>query len=85
MTPDHEARANDAANLILEELRAAETVGECKAVSIKHAKTFARLQQVHPARAFHIINLASVRKGDFARWEERRKQQRNQEQQDLFS
>ena len=81
MKPDQEARANDAANIILEELRAAETVGECEAVSIKHAKTFARLQQVHPARAFHIINLASVRKGDFAR----AARAKNQQQQDMFT
>jgi hypothetical protein len=80
VTPDQESRANDAANIILEELRAAETVGKCEAVSIKHAKTFARLQQVHPARAFHIINLASVRKGDFAR----AARAKNQQQQDLF-
>ena len=67
MTPDQEARANDAANMILAELDAAQTANECVAVSRKHAKIFARLQEVHPVRALHIINLAGLRKRDFAR------------------
>ena len=80
MTPDQEARANDAANMILAELDAAQTADECEAVATKHAKTFARLQEVHPVRALHIINLAGLRKRDFTRAARRH----NQQQEDLF-
>jgi len=65
MTPDQEAAANDYANKILAELRAASTPAECAAISEKHAKAFARLQEVHPVRAIHIINLASMKKREF--------------------
>ena len=67
MTPDQEARANDAANKILDELDAAQTADECEAVATKHAKTFARLQEVHPVRALHIMNMAGLRKTEFNR------------------
>jgi hypothetical protein len=73
---DQERRANEYANKILDELRAAQTPDECAAVSDKHAKAFARLQSVHPVRAIHIVNLASMKKREFEMaW---------QEQTDLF-
>ena len=84
MTPDQEARANDAANMILAELDAAQTADECEAVAGKHAKTFARLQEVHPVRALHIMNLATLRKKDFTRAARAYDQQHNQQQEDLF-
>lgn len=62
---DQERRANDYANMILDELRAAQTPDECAAISDKHAKAFARLQDVHPVRAIHIVNLASMKKREF--------------------
>ena len=80
MTPDQEARANDAANLILHELAAAQTEDECEAIATKHAKTFARLQQVHNVRAIHIINLASMRKTAFNRAQDAA----NKQQMDMF-
>ena len=80
MTPDQEARANDAANLILHELAAAQTEDECEAIATKHAKTFARLQEVHPVRAIHIINLASMRKTAF----NRAARHHDQQQEDMF-
>ena len=67
VTPNQEARANDAANVILDELDAAQTADECEAVATKHAKTFARLQEVYPVRALHIMNLAGLRKTEFNR------------------
>ena len=84
MTPDQEARANDAANKILAELDAAQTADECESVATKHAKTFARLQEVHPVRALHIMNLAGLRKRDFTRAARRHNQQQDQQQEDLF-
>jgi hypothetical protein len=81
VTPDQEARANDAANMILAELDAAQTADECEAVATKHEKTFDRLQEVHPVRALHIINLATLRKRDFTRAYD---QQQDQQQEDLF-
>ena len=80
MTPSQEARANDAANMILAKLDAAQTTNECEAIAAKHAKTFARLQEVHPVRALHIMNLATLRKRDFTRAARRH----NQQQEDLF-
>jgi hypothetical protein len=80
VTPDQEARANDAANMILAELDAAQTADECEAVAGKHAKTFARLQEVHPVRALHIMNLAGLRKRDFTR----AARAYDQQQEDLF-
>lgn len=62
---DQERRANEYANLILAELRAAQTPDECAAISEKYAKAFARLQAVHPVRAMHIVNLASMKKKEF--------------------
>lgn len=66
MTPEQEDRANDAANKILAALRAASTPAECAAISAKAAKVFERLQEVHPVRAIHIVNLAEVKKQEFA-------------------
>ncbi len=66
MTLTQEAAANDAANKILAALRAAKTPAECAAISEKAAKTFARLQEVHPVRAIHIVNLAQMKKREFA-------------------
>jgi hypothetical protein len=80
VTPDQEARANDAANMILAELDAAQTADECEAIAAKHAKTFVRLQEVSPVRALHIMNLATLRKRDFTRAARRH----NQQQEDLF-
>jgi len=65
MTPEQEAAANVAANKIIRELTAAKTPEECEAISKRTAKIFARLQQVHPVRAIHIVNLAKVKKRDF--------------------
>jgi len=73
--------ANDAANKILAALRAARTPEECAAVSEKSAKTFARLQEVHPVRAIHIVNLASMKKKEF----EMQRKRKNQDQADLFA
>jgi hypothetical protein len=84
VTPDQEARANDAANKILAELDAAQTADECEAVAGKHAKTFVRLLEVHPVRALHIMNLAGLRKKDFTRAARAYDQQHNQQQKDLF-
>lgn len=67
MTPDQERRANEYANQVLAELRAASTPGECAEVSERHAKGFARLQEVYPVRAIHIVNLASMKKREFER------------------
>jgi hypothetical protein len=80
VTPEQEARANDAANMILAELDAAKTADECEAVSEKHTNIFARLKEVHPVRALHIMNLAGLRKRDFTRATRRH----NQQQEDLF-
>lgn len=73
--------ANDAANKILEELRAAQTLEECAAIGERTAKVFARLQEVHPVRAIHIVNLAQVKKREL----EMRKERENQAQADLFA
>ena len=66
MTPEQEDRANDYANAILAELRAASTPAQCAAISAKYAKAFERLQEVHPVRSIHIVNLAEVKKQEFA-------------------
>jgi hypothetical protein len=65
VTPEQEARANDYANAILAELRAASTPAQCAAISAKYAKAFERLQEAHPARAIHIVNLAEMKKREF--------------------
>jgi len=75
MTPDQERKANDAANAILAELDKAETPEECEAISEKHAKVFARLQQVHPVRAIHIVNLACLKKREFEQMKNRQAQE----------
>lgn len=62
---DQERRANEYANKILAQLRAAQTPDECAAISDKYAKVFARLQAAHPVRAIHIVNLASMKKREF--------------------
>jgi hypothetical protein len=80
VTPDQEVRANDSANMILAELDAAQTADECEAIAGRHAKTFARLQEVHPVRALHIMNLATLRKKDFTR----AARAYDQQQEDLF-
>jgi len=74
MTPDQEAKANDAANAILSELTAAKTPEECEAISQKYAKIFKRLQEVHPVRAIHIVNLACLKKREFERMKREEKQ-----------
>ncbi len=76
VTPDQEAKANQAANMILAELEAAKTPEECAAISEKHAKIFKRLEEVHPVRAIHIVNLAKMKKREFAEME--RKEQQKQ-------
>ena len=73
--------ANAAANKILAALRAAKTPEECAAISEKSAKTFARLQKVHPVRAIHIVNLAAMKKREFEEMEKRR----NKKQMDLWA
>lgn len=65
MTPEQEGRANDAANKILAELDAATSPQECAEIGERHAKIFARLQEVHPVRAIHIVNLAKMKKREF--------------------
>lgn len=76
MTPEQEAKANAAANDILQSLRDAKTPEECAEIGQRTSKIFARLQEVHPVRAIHIINLANMRKRDFDRErEQKRKQQ----------
>lgn len=80
MTPEQEAKANDAANKILAELEDAKTPEECADISRKHAKIFERLQAVHPVRAIHIVNLASMRKREF----EQMQKKKNQEQAELW-
>jgi len=67
MTPEQEKAANEAANKILAALRAARTPEECEEIGRKSAKVFARLQEVHPVRAIHIVNLADVKKREFAK------------------
>lgn len=80
MTPEQEARANDAANAILQELDAAQTADECEAVAARHAAVFARLQAAYPTRALHIINLAGLRKRDF----DREFEKKNEDQLSMF-
>lgn len=75
MTPEQEAKANDAANMILAELTAAKTPEECAAISEKHAKIFKRLQEVHPVRAIHIVNLAALKKREFEQMKDRQAQE----------
>ncbi len=72
MTPEQEAAANVAANKIIRELTAAKTPEECEAISRRTEKLFKRLQQVHPVRAIHIVNLAKVKKREFQRQEEKK-------------
>jgi hypothetical protein len=93
VTPEQEAAANDAANKILAALRAAKTPAECAAISAKAAKTFERLQEIHPVRSIHIINLAEIKKREFAnhapktipaRGPRRRVATRQDEYRDLF-
>jgi len=67
MTPEQERKANEAANKIIDELTNAVTEADCEAIGARSGKLFARLQEVHPVRATHIMNLASLRKRDFAR------------------
>lgn len=71
MTPDQEAKANEAANSILAELRAASSPEECAEIGQRTSKIFARLQEVHPVRAIHIVNLAALKKMDFEREREK--------------
>lgn len=73
---DQEAKANEAANSILAELRAASSPEECAEIGQRTSKIFARLQEVHPVRAIHIINLAGQKKRDFE--QSRRKENRRQ-------
>lgn len=80
MTPEQKAKANDAANMILAELTAAKTPQECAEIATKHAKIFERLQAVHPVRAIHIVNLASLKKREF----EKMKRRENQAQSELW-
>lgn len=70
MTPKQEAAANVAAKKILDELDAAQSPEECAAISKRTAKVFARLQEVHPVRALHIINLAKLKKREFEKMED---------------
>ena len=65
MTPEQEAAANVAANKIIRELTAAQAPEECEVISKRTAKVFARLQQVYPVRAIHIVNLAKQKKREF--------------------
>jgi len=81
MTPDKEAKANDAANAILDELRAAKTPEECAEIGERTAKVFKRLQQVHPVRAIHIVNLAKLKQKEFKEMAKRKAQ----EQMDLWA
>ena len=81
MTPEQEAKANDAANKILSELEAAKTAQECADISRKHANIFQRLQKVHPVRAIHIVNLASLKKREF----EQMQKKKNQAQAELWA
>jgi len=71
MTPEQEAAANVAANKIIRELTAAKTPEDCEAISRRTSKVFKRLQQVHPVRAIHIVNLAGVKKREFKRQEQK--------------
>lgn len=80
MTPEQEARANEAANAILDELRAASTPDECAEIAKRSEKIFARLQEVHPMRAIHIVNLSIMKKREFEEMERKR----NKEQMDLW-
>ncbi len=70
MTPEQEAAANVAANKIIRELTAAKTPEECEAISRRTGKLFKRLQQVHPVRAIHIVNLAKVKKREFEKMDD---------------
>lgn len=81
MTPKQEAAANEAANKVLAELRAASTPAECAAVAEKHAKVFERLESVHPVRAIHIMNLAALKRKEF----EMIQRAENKAQADLFA
>jgi len=80
VTPEQEDAANKAANKILAALRAARTPEECEEIGNRSAKVFARLQEVHPVRAIHIVNLADVKKREF----EEMKRRENQKQADMF-
>jgi hypothetical protein len=66
VTPDQERKANEIANKILIALRDAKTPAECAAIAEKSAKAFARLEEVHPVRALHIMNAAAAKKREFA-------------------
>lgn len=70
MTPEQEAAANVAANKIISELTAAQTPQECEEISRRTEKLFKRLQQVHPVRAIHIVNLAKVKKRQFEKMDD---------------
>lgn len=88
MTPDQEAKANEAANRILAELRAASTPEECAEIGERTAKVFARLQQVHEVRAIHIVALAKMKQVEFKmkrEAENKARDARNQAQADLFA
>ena len=81
LTPGQEAKANAAANEILDALAAAKTEAECAAIAERSAKVFQRLEQVHPVRAIHIKNLAALRKAQFAQ----ARRQASKAQQDLWA
>jgi hypothetical protein len=84
VTPDQKRRANQAANAILEELRGATTPEECEEIGIRTSKIFARLQQVHAPRAIHIVNMAGVKKREFAEMERANHRRNIQEQMELW-
>lgn len=69
MTPEQEARANDAANKILDDLRNARSPEECAEIGERTAKVFARLQEVHPVRAKHIVALAMLKRKELSKRE----------------
>lgn len=71
MTPEQEAKANEAANIILAELRAASSPDECAEIGKRTSKVFDRLNKIHNVRAIHIINLAALKKMDFEREREK--------------
>lgn len=80
VTPEQEAAANKAANEILDALRNAKTDAECAEIGQRTSKVFARLQEVHPVRAIHIVNLAGQKKREF----EKARRKENQRQAELW-
>ena len=67
MSDTTQTAANDLANALLAKLDAATSVKELRALSGQHGAGFARLQQVHPVRAIHIVNMTTMKRRELGR------------------